>query len=75
MSHSVLLRHEARRNDENVGIVVLARELGDLRIPGDRGAHVRMPIRRVAHAEPRSAQQDAALHLPVRYLAAASGCA
>src|SRR5207247_4407721 len=58
--HPLLLAHEPRRQHQHVGVVVLARQLGDLRAPGDRGPHAREPIGDVGHAEPRPAGEDAA---------------
>ena len=55
--YSFLLVDEARRKDEHVGVVVLARQRGDLGRPRDRRANVRVPVGRVGHAEPGAAQQ------------------
>src|SRR2546427_585268 len=58
--HPFLLAHEARRQHQHIGVVVLARQLGDLRAPGDRGAHPRKPVGDVRHPESRTAGQHAA---------------
>src|SRR5260370_11437355 len=56
-----LLAHEPGRQDEDIGIVVLARQLADLRAPHHRGTHVRIAVRDIAHSEARPASQDSAL--------------
>ena len=63
----VLRREEPRRQDEDVGVVMFSRQLGDLGRPRDRRSHVWMPIRRVGHAESRATQQDASFGVAMRH--------
>src|SRR5690242_14793052 len=62
----VVVRQQARGKHEYVRVVVLSRELGNLRIPHPRRADVRIPVRHVRHPEPRPTQQHPTLRLTLR---------
>ena len=58
--HALVFAHEARRKDQDIGVVVLPREPGDLGRPGHRRTHARMPVGGVRHAQPGAAEQHPA---------------
>src|SRR5262249_20461311 len=59
---------ESRGEHEYVRVVVLPRQLGDLRIPRDRRAYTRVSIRRVTHAESGAAKENASVRFSLRHL-------
>src|SRR5258706_1939922 len=62
----LIIRHEPGRKDQNVGVVVLARQLSDRRRPGQRGADSGIPIGDDVHADTAATEQDSALGLSLR---------
>src|SRR4051812_8422835 len=65
--YGCVVRHEARGQDENIGIVVLARQLPNLGFPGKRSPNAGVSIGDDVHPNSTPAEQNPSLRLPVRH--------